>query len=136
MIKIKAEVYNNIINTIGKSPIESGGIIGMKNGVICSYYFDGYTNSKSEYIPNVNALNKVISDWFNDKIEFVGIVHSHPNQLNILSLNDINYAKELLSVNSYLKEIYFPIVTIKYDKIFLTFYSVSDDVKRLDYDII
>ena len=105
---IDSSVYKDILETIGNAPIESGGIIGIKNNVICAYYFDKCTyNKESKYVPNISRLNSVIKKWHKQGIEFAGIVHSHPNSYNKPSLSDGDYAKILMENNNFLNRLFF-----------------------------
>ncbi|HAB88128.1 MAG TPA: hypothetical protein DCE60_03815 [Coprococcus sp.] len=40
-IKIKKEIYNNILNTLGNEEPEAGGILGWRKEIISEYYYDG-----------------------------------------------------------------------------------------------
>ena len=137
MYYIDSNIHQEIIETIGNSPIESGGIIGIKNNIICKFYFDKHSNHKNDkYIPNVESLNNVILDWYELNIEFIGIVHSHPNSCNIPSLDDLTYAKKLKQHNPSLKKILFPIVTKESHCIEITFYEFDNDFSRVNVKII
>lgn len=75
------EVLKNIENTIGFYKPECGGIIAMdQDGVISDYYFDvnaGY--GKASYIPSrLNLQNHIRENWSSQKLQFCGVVHSHP----------------------------------------------------------
>lgn len=136
MYFIDCLIYNKIIKTIGVAPIESGGIIGIKNGVICAYYFDKKAvRRKSEYYPDIKRLNKVINGWSKKNITFAGIVHSHPNSCNQPSIKDKIYAENIIKNNTFLKVILFPIVTVSGDKIKLTLYEYTDDFYLAKYGL-
>lgn len=112
MIYINSRVYNEIMYTIGNAPIESGGILGMKDGEICAFYFDkGASTSYDAYIPNIKVLNEVIKRWSKRGIRFFGIVHSHANGYDKPSYNDEVYARNLLEQNPSLRSLVFPILT-------------------------
>lgn len=75
------EVLKNIENTIGFFKPECGGIIAMdQEGVISDYYFDAYAGvGKASYIPSrLNLQNYIRENWSSQKLQFCGVVHSHP----------------------------------------------------------
>ena len=101
MCNIKLETYNEIIDKIGNAPIESGGILGMKNDVICAFFYDENAKTSCDtYIPDIASLNEVIKNWNRQGVKFVGIVHSHANGYDKPSHNDELYAKKLLEHSS------------------------------------
>lgn len=101
-ILIDKFVYKEIVNTIGKAEPESGGIMGGK-GLHCQkFYFDSTSRSSSNsYKPNTLKTNEVIKQWYSDNIEFIGIIHSHPENITQLSYSDIEYAHKLMQLNSF-----------------------------------
>lgn len=135
---ITLKAYCSILNTIGKQPIETGGILGEKNGIICEFYFDKNAKcDKCEYVPEINDLNKVIEKWHEEGLLFIGIAHSHPNGFDMPSQNDGLYAKIILSTNAHLKRLVFPIITIENDNVKISFYEFSGDrFKKIDIVII
>lgn len=103
-------IYYDIIKSLTSEATEQGGIIGEKNGVICYFEKDlhpSFTSQKS-YIPNSNYLENIIETWNSDSIVFLGIIHSHRINPNV-SLQDVEYARQLLLLNNYNK-IYLGIV--------------------------
>ena len=70
-----------------------------------------------------------------DKIEFVGIVHSHPNGYNLPSKNDANYARMLLDTNENLPFVIFPIVTMDNEEIYISFYKYDKKFSRIKLTI-
>lgn len=87
-MKIYSDVYLNIIETCLLVPPEIGGILGEKNGIVCTYYFDKKYQSKkfAKYVSNVKSLNAQIEHWAKNGIKFCGIFHSHmPNETNLSS---------------------------------------------------
>lgn len=111
-MKIKTGLKEVILSHYSIVPPEQGGILGMKNGIVCSYIHD-ITTSKSEcavYRPNNSLLNNCIEKWANEAIDFCGIVHSHPNGQDVLSSGDMEYINKLYDMNPHLKKAYFPLV--------------------------
>lgn len=92
-ILMTKEVYDQILDTIAAQPPETGGVLGRKNGIICKYFYDGNADiNQYRYVPNVEKINKILDQWLKDDIEFAGIIHSHPEDVNELSYADIHYA--------------------------------------------
>lgn len=107
---ITKRVWEEIIKTIGRSGLETGGILGCQGGVITDYYYDFHGKSfENEYYPDVYSINKVISVWTKNNISFCGLVHSHISTFRYLSYGDIVFIKDILrynDLNSILSGIY------------------------------
>ncbi len=76
---------------------EMGGILGADaSGIVTNFYHDksGVTTAKN-YIPDVEILNGVISDWSKIGVRFAGFVHSHSPQKISLSKPDVAYARKI-----------------------------------------
>lgn len=112
---ILSEIYEKMVQSCSVPP-ETGGIIGEKNGIVCSCFFDNCLpqNSRAVYIPNVGLLNKVINEWSKSNIQFCGIFHSHPvNQPN-LSADDLKYINIIFDrMPGFVNYLFFPIVIPK-----------------------
>ena len=101
-ILIDDAVYREIVNAIGKNDPESGGILGGKELHCQKFYFDSTSiHSSNTYKPNTSKANEVIKQWYSDNIEFIGIIHSHPEHIKQLSYSDIQYAYKLMKLNSF-----------------------------------
>lgn len=121
---LKKNILKRIIKKIGKAPIESGGILGVKNNKICKFYYDRKEiSSISEYIPNVNRLNNTIRKWAKSDITFAGFVHSHANDYNKPSLGDKIYLENIIKNNVFIKKLLFPIVTVIEKEVQIVFYE-------------
>lgn len=113
MLEYKFEA--NVLCKIKDSLIfpEMGGILGInEQRIVTKFHYDstGIT-TKIRYTPDVNALNKVIREWADAQIEFIGFVHSHPQSESRLSPGDITYAmriKESCMIPEILMVIYIP----------------------------
>lgn len=89
---IEENTYNNIMDTVGAVSPETGGIVGGNDGVITNFYYDiNARNEENTYTPSLD-VNKVIREWNQYGIEFMGIIHSHPVDRQSLSSADIRYA--------------------------------------------
>jgi proteasome lid subunit RPN8/RPN11 len=88
-------VYNEIINTIGTRPAESGGLLFGKEDdyVVRKFVFDKNARvSRSTYTFNTDFLNPEIKRLWNDEgLSCIGFIHSHPNGYGRLSPPDIEY---------------------------------------------
>ncbi len=92
---------------------EQGGILGGKNGIITHFYLDnGAERNGFCYKPNVQALNEVIENWYNDGIDFLGLAHSHPKGKALLSASDVSFAEQLFKSNG-LQKCYFPLIAME-----------------------
>lgn len=113
-MRLSKDIINQINVTLGKYTVESGGILGCKNGEI-KYLFDRacYEN---EYIPNTIFLNKILEEWQENNIDFIGIIHSHKERTK-LSYSDIEYARQIIKHNNLCK-VHMLIYVIKFKKIF------------------
>ena len=94
---------------------ETGGILGVSINdphTVTAFHFDSTGRTeRSTYTPDVGSLNRVIADWAENGIEFVGFVHSHPKEDCKLSKTDIEYAdkiKKVCSMSLILMVIYLP----------------------------
>lgn len=113
---IEKSIYEEIVTAFSNAPIESGGILGRKNDVICKFFFDG-SNSSTEYRIRAEVLNPIIAEWAKSGILFLGIIHSHPNKIKVLSKTDRAYAENILNLFPHLQYVVFPIVTVYDGKI-------------------
>lgn len=79
---------------------EQGGILGADgNGTVRYFHFDsGGTSLPNEYLPDTAALNKVLAEWYENNIRFVGLIHSHPTDKSTLSAADISYARQICRI--------------------------------------
>lgn len=120
---ILSQIFTDIKKTFIHAPIESGGIIGIKKGVVCAFHFDEGNYNYDCYIPNVDRLNKIILEWAKADVQFAGVVHSHHNDCRYLSDTDKKYALEVLKATK-VKPLYFPVITICNGEAMLSAYSV------------
>lgn len=112
-MKITVDLYERIVKMIPSVPPETGGILGERNGVICTVVFDGgdIQIERYAYIPNVERLNEVISQWASEGIRFTGIFHSHPGRQEGLSLADKAYIQRIMDfMPDAVHALHFPIV--------------------------
>ena len=120
---ITESVYREIMGTIGSVSPESGGILGLKDGVISDFCFDeNPSGTGNTYIPDLARLNSALQMWHQTGVEFAGVIHSHPSDMRQLSYADIRYAMQIMNVND-LCGVYFPLVFPDTKEIF--FYNVS-----------
>ena len=125
-------VYDEIMRTIGSILPETGGILGMKDNSISSFYYDEYgSRTDNTYIPDFKRINDVLQMWNLSGIEFAGIIHSHPSDMRQLSYADVRYAVQIMNEND-LSELYFPLVMPDTKEIL--FYKVSGSGKVMRHN--
>ena len=118
IIRIEDDIFSSICNTLKRFQFETGGIIGAnEHGVISVFQFDDIKKPRYyEYYPNINFLNKIINEeWQSNKITFAGFVHSHLHNSEI-SKQDIEYARQIIESNIFLKYILIGIVDLSVEK--------------------
>lgn len=112
-MKLLQNVYLKMLNSYPIPPPEQGGIMGMKNSIVCEYYHDNSKNAtdRAVYVPDIDALNQKIEEWNRNGIQFAGIIHSHLLEQNTLSLGDKEYIKQIFNnLPKVIDKLYFPIV--------------------------
>lgn len=113
-MKILKETYSRLLNSYSSAvPPEEGGILGIRNGIVCAYKHDSSVKlyDSAQYVPNTEFLNSVIPDWEKDGIVFAGMVHSHIPHEKDLSASDRDYAVQILqAMPDYIDKLFFPIV--------------------------
>lgn len=125
-VRILSNVYDEMKSFFSRSPIESGGILGIKNGILCRFFADGSTSSE-EYRPNICVLNRVIAGWWQEGIAFAGIAHSHPNGVLQLSREDLSYAETIMAANPQIAALYFAVAAQRNGAWRLVLYDCSED---------
>ena len=117
-ILFSSDIYEQIKNTLGKLKPEQGGILGINNynNVINVFVHDETAKvGRMEYNPNVKFINKILNEkWSMDGTDFCGFIHSHPNQSNILSKADVEYAIRIMQALD-LAYLYMPLVNSSAD---------------------
>lgn len=110
-MRIKADIYEEMREFFKSSPFfERGCVLGSENGLITHIYKDEGNRQEGEYVPDIDRINVVLEEWFEKGVDFVGLAHSHPNGLVLMSKNDEEYMEELKRLNE-LDIIYFPIAS-------------------------
>lgn len=120
-MRIEKGVLEEIIAEFADALPESGGILGLKHGVISAFYYYG-GDSEKDFCISCEVFNPVIAKWAQAGISFAGIIHSHPNGIGELSKNDREYAEKILQYNPFLKYVIFPVVTVLNGKIKINCY--------------
>ena len=94
-MKILESAYNEIINTIGSRPAESGGLLfgSEENMIVQKFVFDKHARTtRSTYTFNTDFLNPEIKRIWNDEgLSCIGFIHSHPHGSGRLSPPDVEY---------------------------------------------
>lgn len=130
---IKESIYLKLLDCYSAPPPEGGGILGMKNNVVCEYFHDNSSRiaEKAIYVLDVETLNRKIDEWQKLGIEFSGIIHSHMLGQNTLSSGDIEYIKQMFNnIPECVDELYFPIIIPEAKQV------ISFVAKRSEKDVI
>lgn len=116
-MRILKSIYDEILTNTPVLPPETGGIIGGRDGIVTSVYFDKgelSNSAPSVYSPNIMLINKVIYNWSESGISFYGIFHSHYSRDRKLSSGDKKYIMEIMrAMPVTVGQLYFPIVLPK-----------------------
>ena len=116
-LHITDEVANQIENTIGSLPAETGGFLGTSDGKnIDHFYFDHTAETSAvTYTPNVAAVNRKLKEWSGAGGRLVGNIHSHPEGHTRPSSADIKYAQRIMEALD-LPEFYILIVQPEHER--------------------
>lgn len=109
-MRIVSAVISEMRSAFWGRSAESGGILGMRDGVVCRFVFDVGLANAGEYIPDTDRLNAVLAQWHREGIVFCGMVHTHLGGCRRPSGADI---QSMRSIYRAMKKdcLYFPIVT-------------------------
>lgn len=126
-------IMDEIVNTVGRYPPETGGILGAgSDGIISHFYYD-YTGKSTAngYAPDVSTVNEILTNcWMPKGIFMVGIVHSHDNMNSVPSCGDISYGIRILQALSTVDRFYIPIVTRSKENFEMCCYMICHDSKH------
>ena len=95
---VAESAYKSILDTIGSSDPELGGILGTTEGRTCCEHFilDEIDRRWFHmYRPNVDYLNACLRRWDEHDIELTAFVHSHASIHPTLSTADLEFGKAL-----------------------------------------
>ena len=97
IIYVDKKVVQQIKATICTQSMESGGILGIKDGVVSVFYEDKNADvSYGSYQPDIVSCEKVINDeWSKSDVSFCGFVHTHRMDMKP-SEADIQYYRTIL----------------------------------------
>jgi len=112
-LAITRDAYDQIKDTIGQRPAETGAMLGgsRRYGVITRVHLDhSATVSRATYSPDISVANKVIRQWEDEGIDFMGFAHSHPGGYGRPSMGDKVYAERILRALPKLDRMAMPIV--------------------------
>lgn len=112
-MRISKIVYLALVGEICSVPPEIGGILGMKNGVICTFFLDNcdVQTDRYVYVPDIPRLNTVVAHWAGEGIRFAGMFHSHPDSQPRLSTADREYIQKIMeAMPASISELHFPLI--------------------------
>lgn len=136
-MQIKREVYERIIASLSLSNHETGGILAIKDEVICDFFFDeGKNSSPYYYEPNTEILDDIIEKWENEGLSFAGIIHSHLKGNGLLSPNDLKYAKLVREAMPDLKHLLFPVLLLTGETPSIRYFECIKSMEEIDVEII
>lgn len=110
---ILEKVCQLITHSYPAVPPENGGILGIRDGVVCEYLHDrsSQLTDKAVYIPDVQWINCCIEEWNRKGISFGGIIHSHLSGQMYLSDTDKEYIHLIMNaMPGSVNKLYFPII--------------------------
>ena len=93
--RLAGSVISEITDTLIQP--EMGGILGVDeaNNVVKFHFASTGRSTAHRYIPDAKTLNRVIGEWYNNGIFFIGFVHSHAQGREQLSPCDVRYAEKI-----------------------------------------
>ena len=114
VLRLRLDVFEDIVSTIGTMPAETGGVIGGSSDstALTHFLFDKSSrNSSVTYSPDYLYLNHHFkTQWNPEGIELKAVVHSHPGTMSSLSHGDVIYAEQILKANPDLDYLWLPII--------------------------
>lgn len=136
-MKILREVVSEIKASFEAYKTECGGLLGIKDSIVCEFLFDSGTNNIAEYSPNISFFNESLKMWAEKDINFAGIIHSHPNDCRILSYEDESTIEKIYKAIECDYALYFPIFTLCKKKAIITVYKYENGkIERDEIEII
>ena len=111
-MEIKKEIYEQIINTLGKIEPEKGGILGsVDKKIITHYHYDEKgISTEHSFTPDVDSLNSILEEWANEGVYLVGFIHSHTSEFNFPSCLDFKYAENIMNCLKCIDFFYLPLL--------------------------
>lgn len=98
VMRFTSNTYNDIINTIGRIPAESGGLLfgHLDDYVVREFIFDQDADTtRASYTINVDFMNKCVRElWDTRQLACIGFIHSHPFGMKVPSYMDVNYFRK------------------------------------------
>jgi hypothetical protein len=107
-------VLDKISETVGNQPVESGGALlgDFASGIISDFLFDNDAETTAtSYVPSRKLAARVTSIENVNRLQFKGVLHSHPGNYDVPSGPDRNSFAVGLRANPSLVRYLAPIVT-------------------------
>jgi len=115
-MKILTSTYEDILTYAQQTPDrETGAVLGGRNGIVTMFVADpGKASSAFHYVPDIERINDAITSWFDEGIEFMGLLHTHLWERSLLSEGDRKYITQIMRANEETQGLvlYFPIITL------------------------
>ena len=114
-MEIKREIYDEIINTLGKIKPEKGGILGsVDKKTITHYHYDeNGVSTEHSYAPDVDSINCILEEWSDEGVYLVGFIHSHTGEYDFPSCLDFKYAEKILNGLDCIDFFYLPLLIFR-----------------------
>lgn len=98
VMRFTSNAYNDIINTIGRIPAESGGLLFgyLDDYVVREFIFDEDADTtRASYTINIDFMNRHVRElWDTKQLACIGFIHSHPFGLKEPSFMDVSYFRK------------------------------------------
>lgn len=120
-------IYQQISETIGALPVETGGVFSVRGNRIVDFFFDADAATTSHcYTPNSDRITEQVNRWLQERGKKLGgFIHSHPASLKTLSCMDIRAAMATMILNR-MSSLYMAVVCQGQ----LYFYKVIHDPRK------
>ncbi len=97
---------------------------------------DSDEHNYSEYYPNVQKLNIIISDWAREGIAFCGLIHNHPNGQFKLSEVDKEYFSKIYHSADNVNYICCPVIVYNNNEVSIHMYIYNGNWEKATLEIL
>ena len=131
-MKISKSLLDQILSSFAFDS-EDGGILGGNASEITAYSISKGDN-KDTFSIDEDMFSRVVNEWAQKDIEFLGFIHSHTNPCDKVSMLDYMYMMKFIEVNPDLDELLFGIATKEKGIKFYLF--KNKDFKEISVEIV